>query len=472
MPSGRSIRNSIHTTLTKEARQQKTWQNEAAEIDRRMLAAKHKINEHLQSLSRVYLADKDSEHVRSVLGPILTRADESLEARQKIFAELSTDQPIVEQTLARLNQDCDRLQAERDALISKTTSADEAARATPEFQQVWGQREAMIATIAANKTRAESLKELSRKKLVSYQANRVFSYLLKRKYSRPDYSANALAARLDAMAARSVNFSANYARYQALIGIPDHVDQDVARREDLLKEFENGPLADAEKSAREKAGYFPIKSELDDTQSQFQERIAEREKTQNQLLAIQQKLASIVAGTDEHLVQATQLVSDFLSTIPETHLQQIAEGTPDKTDDAHVGQILVLRASLTVDIDRAKTLAGNIEAASQRVSRLQKLEQEFRRRDYDGSYSNFPSLDINTLLTGYLLGQINNDRFFSTVGHHYVDDTPTVVTSSSWGDSSSSSGGGFGGDGGFSSGGGFGGDSGGGGGGFSSGDGF
>ncbi len=475
MPTGKSVRGSIHSALTKEARQQESWRSQADEIEGRILVTRQQISEYFQALSQTYLAEKDSEQVRAALGPVLVQAEKALEERRKLNESLNAELPVSQQALAELSQACESLQSQRDGLVLKLTTLDTEARSTEAFQKALAQKEAMEQTIEANKKRAASLKDLSQKKLVSYQANRIFRYLVERNYGLPAYSANALASRLDAMAARSVNFAANFERYRALVGIPTYVEQDVALREKQLQDFTDGPLADIEKSARESVGYFPFKEECDRTQESLQARLAERETTQNRLLAIQQQLATIVGGTDEHLVQALGLVGRFLHEVPDATLQKIALGTPDQTDDAYVAKISELRASLLSDIDQARELSEKVRTASERVSRLQKLEQDFRRRDYDGSYTNFPSLDINTLLTGYLLGRVTDDTFFSTVQHHYVDDTPVVTqaSSSSWGSSSDS---GFGGGGGgFSSGGGFGGDSGGGGGGgggFSSGDGF
>jgi len=467
MPSGRSIRDSIHSTLVNEARAQQAWQQEANEANKRMSSARRQIDERFQSLSRAYLADKDSEAIRVALGPALAKADVALQTRQRIYEEFQQELPKVEQSLSDLNKRCDSLQASRDDMLAQVNAADTVARSTEGFQRALQQRETMAAILAANKERAISLKELSKTKLTSYRANSVFRYLAERKYGSPFYSANPLVARMDAMAAKSVNFSINFDRYQALLAIPEHVDRDVSERERQLEDFEKGPLAEAEKESREQNGYFPLKESLDRIQSQLNEQLGEREKSQNRLLEIQQHLAAIVGGMDENFKQALSLVENFLSEIPESDLQQIASQTPDSSDDAQVAQIMTLRASLTSDIQLTQSLSEKIAEAGRRVKNLQNLEQEFRRRDYDDTYANFPGLDITPILTGYLLGKISHDTLLSKVQHHYVDDTPAVSTStwssSSWGDSSS-----IGSSGGFSSGGGFGG----GGGGFSSGNGF
>ena len=481
MPTGKSVRSSIRSALTQEARLQESWQTQVGEIESRILHTKTQISECFQALSQAYLAERESAWVRNALRPVLTDAERALEERRKLSESLNAELPVSQQSLAGISGACESLQTKRDSLVLELAALDTKARSTASFQSDLARREAMQETIEANKKRAASLKALSQKKLVSYRANSVFRYLVGREFGLPTYSANALVTRLDRMAARSVNFEANFERYRALVGIPAHVDADVAGRESQLKEFEEGQLADTEKAARESVGYFPVKEECDRTHEALQSKLTERENIQNRLLAIQQKLAAIAGGTDEHLIQALSLVGKFLNDIPEADLQEIASGTPGQTDDDHVAKISRLRASLISDIDQVKDLSEKARTASAKVARLQNLEQDFRRRDYDGSYTNFPSLDVNTLLTGFLLGRLSNEDFFSTVKRHYVDDTPVVTQTSSWGSSSHGGfggGGGFGGDsgGGFSSGGGFGGgfggDSGGGGGGFSSGDGF
>lgn len=443
MPTGKSVRSSIHSALTNEARLQESWRSQADEIESRILLTKTRIGGHFHALSNAYIAEKDSTQVRDSLGPVLVEAERALEARRKLSESLNAELPVSQQALATLSQACESLQSQRDDLVGKVTALDAAARSTADFQTVLARKEAMQQTIEANKKRASSLKALAQKKLISYRANHVFRYLVERKYGLPAYSANPLASRLDRIAARSVNFATNFERYRALVGIPAHVDQDVASRENQLREFEAGPLADTEKSARESVGYFPVKEASDRAYEALQTKLTEREAVQNRLFGIQQKLATIVGGTDEHLVQALNLIGDFLKEVPEAQLHTIASGTPDQTDDDHVAQISSLRESLSRDINQAKDLSDKIKTASSRVGRLQQLEQDFRRRDYDRTHTNFPSLDINAILTGYLVGKISNDDFFSTVKHRYVDDTPVVTHhSSSWG---SSSHGGFGG---------------------------
>ncbi|MEK6967706.1 MAG: hypothetical protein AABX51_03690 [Nanoarchaeota archaeon] len=419
-------------------------------------------------LALTYLPELDADAIRNSLRDVQGKVQEIYARRQSRRKELDTLtanqnterdglEKKLEDVTAKLNEQSN-LRAKIVADIQKELSSDAV------YVQLSGEAQQLGQRIEQGKRRVEEAEWESADKLPAYEANTLFSYLLRRQFGTQSYSRNFITRRLDSWVARIVGYAKQKDSYTFLKEMPGMMTEEVKRTE---REYE---------SLREKGKELEVKVAV-------AHGLPPVEKTGSHLLSERQGILEDINTIDRTLSEYATEKKDAESTKGSYHkqaineltaylkgedianLHQLARKTPGSSDDDLVTRIEGLGEEIEAGKQGAKQARNERDAVAAQLDGVKEIHRRFREKEYDSDDSYFDDgFDINTLLIAYIAGTLSQQNLMRRMeSHQDFDDYSSSYSSSSSG--GFSSGGGFGG-GGFSSGGGFGG------GGFSSGKGF
>jgi hypothetical protein len=346
-------------------------------------------------------------------------------------------------------------------------------------------REAERTAMHAEEKAASSEREKEQKG-ESYRSDPLFTYLWERRYGLPAYDANPLIRWLDGKLARLIGFADARANYARLNEIPQRLRQHA----DGLKaaaETEFEALRELDTKAREDDGIPALEAQLEHQQGELDaidQRIEAAEAEHQAMLA---QKAAFASGDDAHTRKAVEYLATEFQRDDLMELRREAMATPFPEDD------LIVSRMLRRDDERRSTeaaiegLKDTLEQQRRRLTELDAVRNEFKRRRYDRAGSSFSDGAVIALMLGnFLNGMLDRQTLWKVLQEQQRyrprRSDPTFGSGgfgrgSPWGGGVGDLGdiigglgrGGFGGGGGFRTGGGFGR---GGGGGFRTGGGF
>lgn len=479
--SGSSVHSDIKEKISEE-------ENKVEELESKIYTCETKIEnlgterENIYTkLATTYLPELEAKTVRETLHGVQAEVEkifkEKQEKRQdleKLMSSSQEEKRKFEKTLNEVTDSLNQKVAERDKLrgeVAKELSSNS------EYTELDKNAKQAEERLKGNKERVGEIETLAKEKLPAYEKNRLFMYLVKRKFRTKNYDKRGLIARLDSWVAGLINFASQKANYDFLKAMPELMAQEVSRRQgELDKVVEE--LEKIEKNVSDKYGLTKIIEQGEALASERNEIIQETDKKDLEYQKYAQERKTLDSTKDPYHIEAVQELKKYLKGESVQQLKQRARGTPRTEDDRLVGRLEEIDLEIRELKDKTKNIKLDRNKEEKKLEGLREIESTYRKRDYDSRRSYFDSsFDINSLLIGYLAGKYSHDCFMDEMktSHHFKP-LETYHSSSSYSSSYHSSessgisfggggGGGFGG-GGFSGGGGFGG------GGFSSGRGF
>lgn len=430
------------------------------------------------ALARVRLGELDGDRVAGGLDAADRAALAALQARDQEAGRLQRAIEDGAKNLAALSNEHGELVRARDhAGDARDAQVAATMQRLAEVQAYRVQRAHVEFCVgqAQNADEKADQSEADRdRKRQPYDADKLFSYLWRRRYRFPEYRALPLIRTLDQWVAGLCRYDNAHRDYGLLLAIPER-----------LRKHAEGLAATAaaaadEQTAMETAALREdrvpeLDAALQRAQRQLEDceaKLGAAERGQENLFVQQ---AEIAAGTDAHSRSAAAALDAQLASEDVATLRMDAARTATAADDELVRKIASLR-------DRAEQLRGELtaaEAAHQQAmtvrGNVHDLSSRLRREGFDARDSLFDGLDVPWLLGRLLSGAMRSHDAWSVLRGKQrwrPSSTPSVFGGGGFGGGVKIGGikiggGGFGGGGGFRSGGGFGG-----GGGFRTGGGF
>jgi len=438
----------------------------------------------LAALARVRLDELAADRVAGGLDSADRRALDLLERRAAAASRVNAAIAASREHQAELQTAHDeaRAGAERakvahdeqvEATLARLSDTDDYQRQLAKTERATNQ--------AARATKKAEIAETDRdEKRKPYEADKLFSYLWKRRYRFPEYRAIPMIRSLDAWVAGLCAYDKAHRDYGLLLAIPDRL-REHSRALVEAGQVEAEALRAIEKAAMEADGVPALATALADAGhrlEQVDDEIVACEREHDDLVARQ---AALDRGEDSDSRAAVGAILDQLRREDVATLESDARRTPTAEDDRVVREIDGLRKRIAEVNERIPRLRADHDKALKSLQELEELRRRFRRHGYDSSDSLFDGFDGQHVLGSLLTGALVLGQVWSIFGRHQrfrrrrrfaglASDVAIGVLGSllSSGSSSSSGfgggstgGGGFGGGGGFTTGGGFGGDSGG-----------
>ena len=439
--------------------------------------------EYYASLAQIYLPALDADSVKQTLREVQKDVQkifqQKQEKRKEIDYMLQTSSKSKEEWEGKLQDVTEQLNqkaSERDDLQKKVM---EEINANSDYVKLYNQTRQAKDQLEQNQKRVQEAKEDSESKLPAYEANRLFTYLLKREYGTENYQAGNLAGKLDKWVAKIVNYEDSKKNYDFLRAMPELMEAEVQRRQEVFSDLMK-KLQAIESVSSDKHGLTKVLSEglkLGKTREQI---LSGLNATDAKMKSYTQERKNLDSTKDEYHVRAIQKLKSYLEDASVAELKQRARETPDPEDDKLVEKIEDADREIRKLKDSAKKIRAERESMQEKLDGLNEIASKYKGKDFESGRSRFSSgFDINDLLLGYMAGKYSSGHVWDNIKTNQQFEKEESYShsslgygsgfssgssshhSSSFGSGGNSFGGGI-----FSSGGGFGG------GGFSSGHGF
>ena len=263
--------------------------------------------------------------------------------------------------------------------------------------------------------RADAFEEEASKKLVAYESNNLFMYLVNRNFGTSEQKGNNLIKKLDSFVAKVVNFNDNKKNYDFLKAMPEKIQEEIAREQEKANNLkEQGQKL--EKEVSEKYNIKAIVAESNLVEKTRNDLRAAIENADNTASKYKTEIAKLDDKKGEYHSEAIKKLKDYLASESLSNLKEIARKTPTKEDDALVDRLEEITNQLETEKDRVNELKKSQDEIQEKSEKLRDLEREFTENKYDSRRSVFrDDFDAGSLLTGFLLGKVTSDMLSSQI---------------------------------------------------------
>lgn len=382
-------------------------------------------------------AQRDLNSVRSQIGALVESQEQQL---------LSIGKAHLAEVIARRVQGCTpglhKLYQQREAMISiaedgvkqaseegeslriRAEGAEQAyAEARAELQEILesspelnaAKKEAQEAGQRSDADRRSSEAALSESwnKLSGYNSSAAFMHLLNRNFGTPEYAGSLLFAWGDRWLAGKINFTEAKGSYQYLQGLAES-SKELAKKSlkakeaadskvNLIKmELEAASNVSSAKVARDKAG-----ASLDLNAARLQE--------------LERRIGEFRRLRDSQYTEMLELLKATLKGMSHEELRIFVTATPSTEDDAALRSLLSARQTAHALQAKEAELAHEVVNLQARHDQAKKLVRHFEQEDFDGKRRIYSSdFDVDALVTGYVLGSINQSMIDNLVRSNSV----------------------------------------------------
>ncbi len=363
----------------------------------------------LLELARHYLPEFNEGSVSETFGEVRHDLELLLEERSGRLEELDRGIEAADRELDLAESDLDQLTEELDAKVAERDDLEEQLAEMLTRDEVFIELSRSAAEsedrLERNEERIAELEREAAEKLPAYESDRLFRYLVDRKFGTADYTRRGLIRRLDRWVAGLVKFQAAKRSYDFLRVTPLLVRQEVERRgeqfEQLMKQVEEHRDRLAGELGLEAALAEGIRlgQRRDDLAERTEALHAEQEERLVERSAIEQSRGRFYG-------EALQQLRDFLARTKEAALADHARSTPSRRDDQLVERIRDANEDLDdlgEDLEEDERKVGDLLS---RASGLEELLGLYRRQNFDSSRSRFqgdaPKRELKDYTRGFL----------------------------------------------------------------------
>lgn len=411
------------------------------------------------SLAINYLPELVAEAIQSTLREVREDVEEIFGKKQerrkeieKLMSENRAFNSKLESRVDGLTGQIEQKAKERDKTVKEIESS---LSKIVNYTETDTEAKKAEARLQQNKQRIAEVEEEAKNKLPAFEGNKIFNYLLRAGYGTSQYEGNGLRKRLDSWVAEKVNFAKNKECYDFLKSMPELMKQEVARRQEELDSVVK-KLQGIEAEEEKKYSLPEIVAQAKKLLEQRQELIAQDQQQDKLYAYLIQERQEMDSQKDPYHIKAVQTLKSFLKGEQITNLKARARQTKGTEDDNLVNRIEEIDAEIRQLKDKAKDVREQRDSLGTKLDDIRNIENRFRTKDYEGSYSHFSDgFDIVPLIAAYMVGRMSAGDINSKIDSSQHTSTPSYHSSYDYSSSSSShsSSGGFGG-GSFSSGGG------------------
>ncbi len=480
MVSGREVHKQIKSKMDEVRSNENSINSSISELEGLKIQQITQRDEAYIQLAKIYLPDLQQESIKSTLTDFQKEATAIFSAKRERIEFLDNKIDEFDQrkkTLEKQLEDIDGTISQREKFREDIESKIVTELGSIEiYNALKRQADHANERLKQNTNRLEAFEEDARSKIPEYENNKLFMYLVRRKFGTDEQAGNRLTKVLDSQVASIINYKEQKKNYDLLKNVPELIKEEIENQKNELNKLVE-KMESVENEIEEKYRLPIIVNEIDlleQSRRDISDSISINNNEYEHTFTQRKKLDS----EDEYHAQAIGKINNLLKSESIKKLKDRARNTPDSRDDLLVERIEAFDTNILEYEREIESLIDKRSKVHSTLSGLEAIEREFRSNDYDSSRSVFNSgFDINDLITGYILGKMNSNNINERIRNNqrFKPRETSNYGSSSYGSSFGSSSHRSGGFGGFSSGGGFGGGfkSGGGfGGGFRSGKGF
>jgi len=463
MTTGKDVYESIQSKVSEQQRQVKGLYDKLLGIENDINGLTQDREDCYAKLATTYLPELTAETVKDTL-------KEKQSKVQAIFMEKQQKRKSLEQQISEATTQKTALKTDFDDVTGKWDDArkdrdtlrvkvHEALSKDDSYKALVVEARHLHDRVNNSTSRIRQVKDEAVQKLPEFETNKIFQYLLRRGYGTDKYVGSSIAKKLDGWIAGKINFAENKTSYDFFKSMPELMKIELDKRQSQLEEIMKKGQ-DAEEKYSKQYGLSAIVEKGQKYDAQRKRFIENMASLDHDAKEYEDARKALDNTKDLYHQAAVQELKDFLKSAGIAELKSRALETPSKEDDALVYRIDEIDESVRKQKDEAKSVKGELDEASEKLDKLNALASKYNSNNYDSYNSRFhDGLDIDNLLTGYMLGRMSTDNVWGSISNnHYTHQESSYSSSSSgssFGGGSFSSGGGSFGGGGFSSGSGF-----------------
>lgn len=373
-----------------------------------------------KALARVKLDTFRQEGVVGALDAAERRALAILEGRAETLKALTgrRSAALVKIATAEADRDvkAEAVEAALAALDAHRAQVQDSVTALPEHAALRAAIDRARSVAAeADKKAATAGEDLGAKRK-PYDADPLFTYLLRRNFGTSAYQAGPFVRFVDRMVARLVGYDEARGNYRMLEQIPLRLREHAQRQAEHIGEAEAALMA-FEREKLVDAGIGPLEEVHAEAERRLDAAEQERAKVQTELDAIDAERARMTGnGADPAFAEAVNILSqsDEGTSLPTLYAEARRTRTPE--DEAIVARIERIEAAIG-DADReVAAIREEARGLVRRRTEIEGVRERFRTTGYDRPEVVFGNDSaISSVLGGLLQGAVQGAILWSTL---------------------------------------------------------
>lgn len=339
-----------------------------AELRGQQLSLQQQIASLYQKMATLLLQESPSVDVdEQNIQPLLQQLnDEIALTRQQLVAEEQRFQQH-QSALAKLDEQIDQHEAERDAQLAADSQAEQARLDKENFSAELEKQTALHAELKG---------EVAEKTAV-YDRQKLFCYLLNKGYATEKYRAWRLRRSLDGWIANLCRFNDNVANYRMLFALQK-------ASETKLQTLEQQAMA---RNERFSSFVSRVEKNIDllDLYQRLEALEANLSVSQQKVSQLQLKMQEYASGEGESFQRIMRRLSEQMSRLPQQKLSELVMQTASPEDDIMLERIRTLIPQETSAAGRIAVAQTDLEAARNDLNRAESLESSFHQHGFNNA---------------------------------------------------------------------------------------
>lgn len=413
--TGKSISSSIQLRVDgysgeakQAARQLNTIRGQITDLERSQ-------DQQLQTIGKSHLSEMIAKRVQGCtpeLRTIFNQREAVLSVTISAHREASEQGASLRQAAEEADQAFYRTQNE----------LNQAYEASPELKQArQAAKDAGLRSDADRRSSEAALVE-SRQKLAGYTSSVEFMHLLEREFGTSNYSGLLLFAWGDRWLARQINFVEAKQNYQRLLNLSDA--SKAASQASLDMKVAALAKVKAIETEISKA------SGLSAADSACKRAHSARDMNSSRIDVLEKQISEFQRLRDSQYADMKDRLSVVLKNMSYDDLRTFVTATPTTEDDAALEALLKARRTLQQLRANESEAVAEVDRLEAKHQQAKKLMRHFESEGFDGKRRIYDSsFDVDSVVTGYLLGTISQSMIDSMVrSSSMIEPEPQVYT--------------------------------------------
>ena len=423
MLSGRDALERIDRAVAEARGEADALQAGLAGLNQREVEMRAGMRAALEELARFRLEQSRAGSVSAAVAGVERKIAGLMAAREREQAELTGRLDELGQRIAGLETRRAAAAAAADEAAGMLDAGEQALQHKLEQDAAYQARHASTEKAEAVAVEAEHKHALAlddrRVKGAPYEADALFMYLWARGYGTSAYRGSGLVRMADAWVARLIRFEDARRNYYMLTEIPTRLGEH-ARRMREAANAEIDALAALESAARDRSDVPELEQNLDAARRAVEAVDAELAEARDAMRVAEAARDAFGRGDDEKFRAAIAAMADALDDDSIAQLRRAARRTRMPEDDAIVERLVGLEEALDDLAGERDQLSDLARARSERLSELEDMRIEFRRRGYDDYGSEFDDRGLfGVMLAEFVRGAIPGSVYWDRLGRSH-----------------------------------------------------
>lgn len=399
--TGKSVYSSIHSQVDAYGSEVKATSSTLENIKTEIAVLERSQEKQISIIGNAHLADVISGRVQGATPEIQRIYQERVTAYDAVVAEhkaaTRSHEALSQEEAAALS-----------ALERERTLLRDAQAESQSLKDAHKALEAAELKCDADQRAADSARVECRQKTEAFNQSRSFQHLLEREYGTPNYRGSLFFAWGDRWLAGKINFTESKRNYETLMRLPEH-SVEVAAASTVARD-------DARAMVKSIFNQLETASGVSGATIGYRAAQDKKAKHESLITRIESKMGEFTGRSDDLYVEMKERIKRVVLNMSPDQIRILVSATRGVDDDAAQENLVeAKRKCESLRLDQ-QVASANYDAACTHHLRSKELIRYFERQGYDGQRRIYDSgFDVNSMMTGYVLGQLNQSSLDSAI---------------------------------------------------------